>query len=167
MKKEEIINRVKALHFPKNSYVVFGAAPLTILGLRDTDDIDLLVSKELLEKLKEKGWKEIKKGRKDKPLTYDVFEAHDNWNFSSYNPTLDHLLKSAKILDGVPFASIEEVRKWKEASGRPKDVDDIKLIDKMITNKNKDVKIRIKTNPNCVCTNCQCRIKPEEIKNDR
>jgi hypothetical protein len=36
------------------------------------------------------------------------------------------------VIDGIPFASLEEVRKWKIASGRPKDIADIKLIDEYL-----------------------------------
>ena len=132
MTKEEIIAKVKGLNLPKSSYVVFGGAPLTIAGIRESNDIDMMVTKEVLAQLEKAGWKEFKKGRDDKPLTYDVFEAHDNWNFSSYNPTLEQLLASATVVDGIPFASLDEVRKWKMASGRPKDLADIELIDKYL-----------------------------------
>src|SRR3972149_5367312 len=115
MTKEDIINKVKILDLPKGSYIVFGSCPLAVLGIREANDIDLLVSQEIYEKLKKDGWEEIDKGPNDKPLVQDVFEAHNNWNFSSYKPTLKDLL--------------ENVRKWKVASGRPKDVNDIKMID--------------------------------------
>ena len=132
MKKEEIIAKVKALNFPKNSYVVFGSCPLAIAGLREAKDIDFLVSKELFVKLKASGWKELRKSSNDKPLVHDIFEAHDNWNFSEYSPTLEQLLASATVIDEIPFASLEEVRLWKISSGRPKDLADIKLIDEYL-----------------------------------
>ena len=61
------------------------------------------------------------------------FEAHYAWDFSSYKPTLEQLLLTADVIDGIPFASLLEVRKWKLSSGRPKDFDDIKLIDNHIS----------------------------------
>lgn len=130
MTKEEIIAKVKTLHLPKGSYVVFGSCPLAAARIREANDVDLLVSKEIFARLKQAGWQELHKSSNDIPLTHDVFEAHDNWNFSSYGPTLRQLLVSATVIDDVPFASLEEVRKWKVASGRPKDVVDIELIDK-------------------------------------
>jgi len=134
MTKEEIITKVKALDLPKNSYVVFGSCPLAVAGIREANDVDLFVSEEVFAKLKKTGWRELRKSPDDIPLVYDVFEAHDNWNFSSYKlaPTLKQLLASAVIVDEIPFASLEEVRKWKAASGRPKDLIDIKLIDKYL-----------------------------------
>lgn len=132
MNKEEIIAKVKSLNLPENSYVVFGSGPLAIDDIREANDIDLLVSKEVFEELKNAGWREFHKDDNDVPLVKDVFEAHENWNFSTYSPTLEHLLSTSKIVEGVPFASLEEVRKWKTASGRPKDIVDIQLIDKVV-----------------------------------
>lgn len=132
MTREEIITKVKALNFPKDSFVVFGSGPLALSGIREANDIDLLVSEEVFIDLKKSGWQELRKSEKDIPLVHDVFEAHDNWNFSSYSPTLQNLLASATVVDGVPFASLEEVRKWKAASGRLKDLVDIELIDKYL-----------------------------------
>lgn len=136
MKKEEIIAKVKALNFPENSYIVFGSCPLAVAGLREANDIDLLVSKDIFFKLKENGWQELYKSANDRPLVHDVFEAHHTqWNFSSHAPTLEQLLSSALIVDSVPFASLEEVRKWKTSSGRPKDLIDIALIDAFYMNR--------------------------------
>jgi hypothetical protein len=85
-----------------------------------------------LDELKLLGWQLVDKGPKDKPYTRDVFEAHKNWDFSSYSPTLNDLLKTATIIDDVPFASLVEVRKWKTATGGERHLADIKLIDKYL-----------------------------------
>lgn len=139
MKKEEIITKVQSLHFPENSYIVFGSGPLAVVGLREAQDIDFLVSEELFSQLKNTGWEELDKGGIDRPLVYDCFEAHDNWNFSSYSPTLEKLLSSAFVIEGIPFASLEEVRAWKLASGRLKDTADITLIDQFLKNASKEL----------------------------
>lgn len=135
MTKQEIIDKVKELNLPEGGYIVFGSCPMAAAELREAGDIDFLVSEEVLEQFKAAGWKEIDKGPNDKPLTYDVFEAHTSWDFASYKPTLKQLLATADIIDGVPFASLQEVRRWKAASGRPKDLVDIDLIDKHLKSK--------------------------------
>ena len=134
MTKEEIIAKVKTLNLPKNSYVVFGSCPLAVAGIREANDIDLLVSKDIFEKLRKDGWKERYKNPDDIPIVHDVFEAHKSWGFSSSSPTLKHLLSGATIVNNVPFASLEEVRKWKVESTRPKDLIDIELIDTYLAN---------------------------------
>lgn len=128
----EIIKKVKSLGLPTGSYIVFGSCPMALAGIRESADIDLLVSPELFQSLREQGWREVVKSENDKPLVKGDFEAHAQWNFSSYQPTLDHLLESADIQQDVPFASLTEVRKWKQSSGRPKDIADIKLIDEYL-----------------------------------
>ena len=129
MTKEEIIAKVKTLDLPKDSYVVFGSGPLALAGIREANDIDLLVSKGAFTQLQKAGWRELHKGPNDDPLVHDVFEAHQHWDFSPYSPTLEHLLTSATVVDGVPFASLEEVRKWKATSDNPKYLRDLNLID--------------------------------------
>ena len=129
MTKKDVLAKIKTLHLPKGSYIVYGAAPFAIYGIRDVRDIDMLVSSELYEILEKKGWEKVQKGPKDEPLTYDIFEAHNTWEFSPYAPTFEELLSRAVECEDVMFASLEDVRKWKEASGRPKDIIDLKLID--------------------------------------
>lgn len=132
MTKDEIVTKVKSLNLPMGSYIVFGSCPMTAAGLREANDIDLLVSEEVFAKLQKAGWQILDKGSNDNPVVSGVFEAHPHWNFSSYKPTLKHLLTSADSIDGIPFASLKEVREWKVSSGRPKDLADIKLIDKYL-----------------------------------
>lgn len=133
MTGKEIIERVKVLNLPKGSYIIFGSAPMALAGIREASDIDMLVSDELFAKFKAQGWTESVKSPNDKPLVRGVFEVHSSWNFSSYQPTLHSLLATATESDGIFFASIEEVKKWKISSGRPKDLVDIQLIDEYHT----------------------------------
>ncbi|MHB1865285.1 MAG: hypothetical protein ACYCPS_03970 [Candidatus Saccharimonadales bacterium] len=129
MNKRDIISKVKNLHLPDGQFVVFGGCPLAAYGIRDANDIDLLVTTEVANNLKAQGWKQINKGKDDKPYIKDDFEAHTSWDFSAYKPTLMSLLSTAKYIDGIPFASLYEVKKWKKAYGRPKDLKDLSLID--------------------------------------
>lgn len=64
MNKNGVVNRMKLLDFPKDSYVVFGSAPFAVLGIREVNDIDLLVSEELYAELEKNGWKKVNKGPK-------------------------------------------------------------------------------------------------------
>ena len=130
MKIGEIIEKVKSLGLPPDSYVVFGAGPLAAAGLREASDIDMYVTPEVIEMKKKEGWKFLDKGGKDKPLTHDVFEMHTNWDFGhGYNPLFDELMSRAQVIDGVTFASLTDVRTWKVACNRPKDLEDIVMID--------------------------------------
>jgi hypothetical protein len=129
MTGQQIIEKVKALGLPEDEYVVFGSCPMALAGIREAQDIDMLVSPALFKKLAQDGWQPLQKAAKDIPLTFGDFEAHANWDFSSYAPTLEQLLATAQVVEGVPFAALAEVRKWKASSGRPKDLVDVALID--------------------------------------
>ena len=139
MTGQQIVDKAKELNLPKGSYVIFGSCPMAVAGIRESSDIDMLVSEEVFSNLAKGGWKILDKGGKDKPLLNGDFEAHKSWEFSSYAPTLDHLLARADYVDGIPFASLQEVRKWKVASGRPKDLLDIELIDEYLSRQYKPV----------------------------
>jgi hypothetical protein len=129
MNLSEVVGTVKSLQFPDGNYVVYGSGPLALHGIRDVNDVDLLVTKELKAELKASGWKEINKGPNDTPVTKGNVEAHDTWSFCEYNPTLDELLSRADIYEGVAFASLEDVLKWKLASSASdKNLKDIEII---------------------------------------
>ncbi len=128
MTGKDIIAKTKELNLTSGSYIIFGSCPMALANIRESQDIDMLVTKKVFADLKKAGWATVDKGKNDKPLTKGVFEAHENWNFSSYKPTLEQLLATATFVEDIPFASLEEVKKWKVSSGRPKDLVDIKLI---------------------------------------
>ncbi len=128
MDKQEVIRQVHSLNLPHGEYVVYGSGPLAALGIRSVNDIDMLVSSRLLKELAEKGWVKEYKGELDEPLTHGVFEAYDNWNFSKYSPPLEELLDRSFTVDGVTFASVEDVLKWKASGARNKDKADVTLI---------------------------------------
>lgn len=125
----EIIQQVKSLSLPADEYVVYGSCPMAIAGIREASDVDMYVTPRVYQQLVSQGWKIINKGPGDTPATMEVFEVHDNWDFSPYSPSLAHLQTTATIVDEVPFASLEEVRKWKAESGGLKNLEDVRLID--------------------------------------
>lgn len=129
----KIVAEIKALSLPDREYVVFGCALFDIYGIRETDDIDLFVTPLLFRQLKGKGWELIPRDRGGDYLVYDNMEAFDSWNFGAYTPTVAELRKSAEVIDGIPFANLEEVMKWKREFGRDKDIKDVALIEEYLS----------------------------------
>lgn len=123
-----IIEKIKELNFPKEHYVVIGSGTMDVLGIRKAQDIDISASEELFEVLKNSGdWEEYEKyGRPF--LKKDVFEINNQLNWDKYNTVLEEANKTALFIDGIPFLSLDELVKFKIASGREKDIQDIKLI---------------------------------------
>lgn len=134
LNKEEIIKTIRALNFPLGQYVVIGSGILTALGIRSAQDIDISVLPELYKKLREGGeWGEEK--RWDKIfLKKDNIEINPQLSWPDYQTTTEEAVKSASIIDSIPFLNLQELKKFKKALGRDKDIEDIKLIDKYLEN---------------------------------
>jgi len=128
----DIIKKVKELDFPFGEYVIIGGGILEALGIRDTNDIDVVVTPNLLKKLRESGKykEEIKWGKLF--LLGDKIEIGDKLNWDNYSTEISEAIKTATIIDGVPFLNIEETIKFKTALGREKDFKDIILIEKYL-----------------------------------
>lgn len=133
MDAEEILYRITALGPPTDSFIVTGGAPLAMAGLRNASDIDLFVSPELYKQLATIGWQPVQKPDSDRiGLVYDVFEAHQHWEFDGYMAVFKEQQKLAAHIDGIPFMTLSQTKLWKSAFGRPKDFADIQLIDSVI-----------------------------------
>ena len=124
----DIIKKIKKLDFPFGEYVVIGSSILAALGLRNASDIDVAVTPSLLRKLRETGnWKEeIKWGKLF--LVGDKIEIISRLNWEDYPTTTEEAIKTALVIDGVPFLNIEETILFKKALGREKDFKDIELL---------------------------------------
>ena len=123
-----IFEKVKSLNLPIGEYVVFGSGPLGAHGIRESRDIDLLITTKLYEDLKKQGWEEKEWSDGGYYLFKNDVEADDSWRYGSYSPKPETIIAQARIIEGVPFAPLTEVLKWKKAYGRSKDLADIELI---------------------------------------
>jgi len=131
IKKYNIFDRVKKLDLPIGQYAVFGSALLDVWGIRKAEDLDIIVTPELYNKLKsKKEWKEkyangfmmLIKG------DVNVTTTQDKPTDGDYCPDRLQLIKNAVKIKGVPFVRIEEVIACKKDYNRQKDRDDIKAI---------------------------------------
>jgi hypothetical protein len=121
----DIFAKIHRLKLPPGSFVVVGSGPLAALGLRQANDIDLLVSRTVYARLKSAGWKEhIYPSTQDTGLAHGDFEVVTSW----HGTKLEDLVDSAVWLDGIAFAHLREVTKWKAKMAREKDLKDLQLI---------------------------------------
>jgi hypothetical protein len=119
-----IAAEVKKLGLPKNSYIVVGSGIMSALNIRDSNDIDLTVTHDVFVMLQKQGWE---KGESDftNVLQKYPFDVGEEWA----GKTSEELLSTATVIDGVPFLSLGDLRDWKQKHARPKDLQDICLID--------------------------------------
>lgn len=126
-----VIEIIKSLNFPQSKYIIIGGAAMAIRDLKETRDIDILVSEKFLEELKQKSAWEFhpriiaseKPGLINKDKTVELYPsiAQDTLTFSD-------LKSKEEIIEGVPFANLIDIIKIKEFYNREKDLKDIELI---------------------------------------
>lgn len=134
MNREQLLENLKSPELPEGEYCLFGGVCLAIRGIRPTNDIDMYVTPELYEKLKNQGWK-VAQGKDKNPHLYTEingieFEAFSKPKTSEgWQPDIPRYLAQPEIIEGYPFMPLDDMYEWKNSVRRPKDVRDIKLID--------------------------------------
>lgn len=126
----DIVKEVKKLNLPEGRYVVFGSGPLHVHGIRESKDIDILATEEVFESLRKTGeWQEVVRPNGVRVLLKGKYDIGKSWHSDNYHPTTQMLIDTAETIDGVPFANLNEVLKWKKGRGTPKDKRDVELME--------------------------------------
>lgn len=134
MAQTSIIDRIRALALPDDQYIVAGSGVMDALGLRESRDIDLIVSPGLFEELRVRGWKRFIE-HDEYVLKYGDAEAWLTFPYDGRAMTRDDLLAHSVQIEEVTFVSPEFLRDWKQAKQRPKDIKDIELLDEYLRGK--------------------------------
>jgi hypothetical protein len=135
MSNSDLFQRVKDLQLPAGEYALFGSAPIGIRELKECQDVDIIMTPELLERcIHHPDWKKktFEEGRcmyENEKLKIDVGAS---WGPGAWN--ILQLIKEAEIIDGLPFVRLEHVLAWKKILGREKDLRDVKIIEKFLRN---------------------------------
>lgn len=126
------IKDLKKLNLPNDHFAVVGSGALSIRGIRDSRDVDVIVTESL--------WNEMIKKYKVVIISFgvEILELEDN--IEIVNPSqsiygnskiipINDIFKKADIFDGVRFINLDHLKKIKKELGREKDLKDIHLID--------------------------------------
>lgn len=132
-----IFEEVKKLDFPSNQFMVVGSGIMAIKGIRDAYDLDIVVSQELFDRCKNEGW-ELKpwtrSGRLGKDwLKGNIADLMTEIQSGDEDYDLEKLKKDGEFIAGVWFLSLNQLIKFKRNYGRPKDFDDIVLMEKYLS----------------------------------
>lgn len=124
-KDRTTIERVKALKLPADQAIVVGGGVMEMLNLRDTTDIDIVVSDSLFDTYKdEPDWTEYTLTTGKLVLSNDGINMMRSWIGRSYAS----LKKSAQMHQGVQFMSVQDLILCKQHLGRQKDLSDIQML---------------------------------------
>lgn len=119
-------DRIRSLHLAEGEYVVIGGAVLELRGIRETNDIDIVVSREVYARLKSDGWKEFVHDDGKRLLTHKGYRIMQQW----MGRDLDDFARRAEAIDGIMTMALDDLRDCKSLLGRRKDLSDITLIQK-------------------------------------
>ena len=126
MNKQKIIEILKQLPFSKEEYWLVTGAALVLYNIREeTSDIDIGCTNDLINKLINQGYEYKILNDNTKYIKYNRnIEIYENWLFDKVD-----------YIDEIPVISIKGLIEMKNKLGRPKDLEDIKLINNYLKNK--------------------------------
>lgn len=128
----DIRDEILSLGLPEGSYVVVGGGILGALGIRESNDIDMIVSREVFAQLDNAGW-EHDKWEDQIVLKKGIFDIGTEWA----NKNVDVLLDEATVIEDIPYLGLSDLLAWKRERARPKDLIDVKLITDYLAQINK------------------------------
>ena len=130
-------NKLEEIGLNSSNSIVIGSGILGALNIRESKDIDVVVSKDIYTKLYSDS--RFKKGRNHEKevIFYKSFEIGEDWNVLGRIWTLEDLLDKSTVIDGVRYTTLQFMldlkRSWlKDKNVRQKDMDDVKLIEKYL-----------------------------------
>lgn len=128
MKKIELLNLLKELNFPKDEYYVLSGASLVLRGIRkEANDLDLCISKELFNQIKNKF--NLTDERKNECGFYKI---NDNLEIV-VNKKEDFKME---IGEKYNLEDLQTILDFKIKRNKPKDKDDIENIKKYLEKHN-------------------------------
>lgn len=126
MKFSDLLVELRALSLQDHEYVITSSGPLGVRGLRESNDLDLVVTDPLWNTLATK-YGVIDKGTYKTILVGNI-EIYNSTsllgNFASFN----NQLEKADMIEGYNFLNLEMLIELKTKLGREKDLQDIELI---------------------------------------
>lgn len=117
-KNRPLFSLLRQLRLPLGQYVIVGSGPLGIRGLREIQDIDLIVNDTLWAVLVKKY------GEKDKRI---VFPEGNIEAFLENSSELSrgNRIQEAEMIEGLPFDALSHVQSFKKTRAHPKDIKDL------------------------------------------
>ena len=130
MNRAQFLAEIASLDLPLAEFVVVGGGVLAVHDIRETEDIDIVVTPRLFEELTARGW-HLKARPDGKPgLRFGRAEAYLDVNCKSFARTTTWLLEHAGVLHGVPLLDLHTLSAFKAGYGREKDIRDLELIER-------------------------------------
>jgi|SRR3989338_751658 len=128
-------NKLNELGLDASNSIVIGSGILQALGIRISKDIDLVVSQDAYVRLKESGkFSPYVNQYKKEVLIDDLFEIGTSWDVLNKKYQFDDFKDDSIVIDEVRYVTLDFLYKVKDSwfkagTARPKDLDDLNLIE--------------------------------------
>ncbi len=139
----DIKNKLNELDLTTDNSIVISSGILNALNLRESKDIDMVVTEQKYKKLTNKNHFKRKQKHGHELLIGDLFEIGTSWIVMGKSWTFEDLLGYSTVIDGVRYNSVEFLlsvkRSWiTEGNNAKKHLDDVKLIENYLLDKRKN-----------------------------
>jgi len=130
-------NKLATLGLNSHNSVVIGSGILNALGVRKSNDIDVVVDKATYTRLKDGGHFQEEQHYGRSVLVDDSFEVNTHWGVLGKDQTLGDLARQSITLDDVRYITLDFLLAVKKSwllddDVRQKDIDDVKLIEEYL-----------------------------------
>ena len=130
----DVKSKLSSLGLAQDNSVVIGSGILSALDLRESSDIDIVVTESEYQRLtnNKQFTKTENYGREI--LADEIFEIGTSWGVLSKDQSFSDLKEQSVIIDGVRYVTIDFLLAVKKSwllddDVRQKDIDDVELIE--------------------------------------
>jgi hypothetical protein len=143
------VNLIQYLKYTKidlSQSVIMGSSVLSLFGIRENDDIDIIVTNRLWNRMSSQFGKTYILDRVDPGRESSTFFYHKDYKditfFKSFYPLHVNLDRELKLKNSqvyfkygeYKFQTLEHLTIWKTEMGRPKDMKDVRVINGFLKN---------------------------------
>ena len=111
------------LQLPIGSYIIAGSGPLAIRNMREAADVDILVDEPLWASLQ---LLHTVSGDRRNRIALGTIEIRKDWMILT--DKIEEMIAHHDMIDGFPFMKLSYVIDTKKYLGRPKDLEDMAMI---------------------------------------
>lgn len=138
--KKDFKQKLEELGLYSSNCVVICSGILEVLGIRESDDIDVVVKQEEYDTLKKSKHFNITENCGREILKNDLFEIGTEWLVLGKSYVFEDFIEESEIIDEVRYNNLNFLLKVKkswvtENTFRPKDIRDIELINEYLKQK--------------------------------
>lgn len=121
---------IRKLSLPIGEYCIIGSGSMDLAGIREAKDIDIIVKENLWKTLAKKY--PVTRNEATNKFNIKIGDIEIGKDLNPYTGSVEKVIENSEVVEGVAFASLEDVREIKKAFGRQKDLDDVKLIEEYL-----------------------------------